>query len=170
MKPRLKQIFVEAGVQPGQMIQLNAAGTAYAAGLRMTASPSASPGVNNDNTQGYGPGSLWVRLDTDEAWICVDATTGAAIWAELALGGNAYQEQLNPQAITGTDTALTDQLDHTPVSDASVSMYMNGIFQKQGSGEDYTISGTQITWLANSGTAVDMDLTDVLVVKYESLA
>jgi hypothetical protein len=85
-----------------------------------------------------------------------------------AAGGTPRQETVTTQNITGTDTALTDTLNNTPSSAVSVKLYLNGILQVQGAGQDYTVSGTTITWLANTGTAVDMDTTDVLVAVYES--
>ena len=78
------------------------------------------------------------------------------------------QEILAAQVITGTDTALTDTLNNTPVSNASVVVYMNGVKQQQGAGLDYTIAGNTITWLASSGTACDLDLLDTVSVTYLS--
>lgn len=173
MKPRLKQLFVEAGLQPGQLIQLNAAGTAWAAGLRFTAAAASSPGVNDDDTQGYAPGSIWVRLDTDEAFLCVDATTGAAVWKEGFMGANPYQESYAGDVIAGgaVDTALSNPASKLPVLSAqSFKLYMNGILQEQGAGKDYTINTTTgvVTWLTTSGTAIAMDASDILTYVYES--
>ncbi len=42
------------------------------------------PGVGNDNTQGYGPGSEWFNTTTNREWTCLSAATGAAVWS---LGG-----------------------------------------------------------------------------------
>ena len=70
------------------------------------------------------------------------------------------------QIHTNSDTALTDTLDNTPVSDASVMFFNNGILQTQGVGKDYTVSGTTITVLASSGTASNMKATDDLVAYY----
>lgn len=78
------------------------------------------------------------------------------------------QEVVATQVITGTDTAITDTLDNTPINNASVKLFLNGIEQRQGATYDYTISGVTITWLALSGTAVDMDATDVLDAVYLS--
>lgn len=95
-------------------------------------------------------------------------------------GGTVYQETLTTQLITGANTALTDTLNNTPASTASVKLYLNGVQQvQQGTGtggqpgtdnttSDYSISGTTITWLAGTGTAVDMDTSDVLQVSYEA--
>jgi hypothetical protein len=38
-----------------------------------------SPTVNDDNTKGYGIGSLWT-LDDNTTYVCTAATTGAAVW------------------------------------------------------------------------------------------
>lgn len=42
-----------------------------------------APVVGNDNTQGYQLGSLWVNSVTKKSYICVDTTTGAAVWTEI---------------------------------------------------------------------------------------
>jgi hypothetical protein len=42
------------------------------------------PGVGNDNTQGYGPGSEWFNTTLSREWTCLSAATGAAVWS---LGG-----------------------------------------------------------------------------------
>ena len=83
-------------------------------------------------------------------------------------GGTHHQEQVTTQAITGTDTALTDELDAVPVSSASVKLLLNGLHQQQGAGKDYTISGKVITWLQSSGSAVPMDTSDILEAIYVS--
>lgn len=78
------------------------------------------------------------------------------------------QETVATEVITGTDTALADTLNATPKANAWVRLYLNGVFQRQGATFDYTISGTTITWLASSGTAVDMDTSDKLDAVYVS--
>lgn len=95
---------------------------------------------------------------SERADITIASTLGA---------GAPVQEAVTTQAVS-TDTALTDTLDSTPVSNASVSLYLNGVMQRQGAGNDYSISGTTITWLAGTGTAVDMETTDTLDALYES--
>ena len=40
------------------------------------------PGTGNDNTQGYAIGSVWVNTSNNMAWICTNASTGAAKWAK----------------------------------------------------------------------------------------
>lgn len=40
------------------------------------------PAASNDNTEGYAVGSRWVDLVTDRSYICLDASTAAAVWKE----------------------------------------------------------------------------------------
>ncbi len=82
--------------------------------------------------------------------------------------GNHRQEAVTTQNITGTDTVLTDTLDYTPKANAALQLFLNGVKQEQGALLDYTVSGTAITWLAATGTAVDLETTDSLVAKYVS--
>lgn len=82
-------------------------------------------------------------------------------------GGTPTQEEVTTQNITGTDTAITDTLNSTPISNSSVVLFLNGQQLVQGAGNDYTISGATITWLASSGSAPDLDTTDTLVAFYE---
>lgn len=82
--------------------------------------------------------------------------------------GTPTQEELASQVITGTDTALTATLSAVPVNNASVRLSLNGVIQSQGAGEDYTVSGQTITWLASTGTAVDMDTNDQIIVAYDA--
>ena len=78
------------------------------------------------------------------------------------------QEAVTTEAITGTDTVMSDTLNNAPISSASVQIYLNGVLQEQGAGKDYTVSGSSITWLAASGTAVDQEVSDVMTAVYLS--
>jgi hypothetical protein len=91
---------------------------------------------------------------------------GITAGAEPNLTENA--EELTTEAITGTDTALTDTLTNTPDDWTKVEAYLNGIKQIYGAGNDFTGTGTTLTWLASTGTAVDMETTDSLEVVYMS--
>lgn len=48
-------------------------------------SATAAPTVNEDSGDGYSVGSIWLDTTDDEAWICADATVGAAVWALMTL-------------------------------------------------------------------------------------
>lgn len=66
-----------------------------------------APTINDDNSYGYSLGSKWYDLIHDEAYICLDAASGAAVWAKATL----TLEELTPLFATATqgikaDTAL----------------------------------------------------------------
>ena len=77
------------------------------------------------------------------------------------------QETLASENISG-DQALAAHLTQQPLNGGAVELYLNGVIQQQGA--DYLVSGTTITWLAGTGTAVPLDTSDVLVVRYTGLA
>jgi hypothetical protein len=85
-----------------------------------------------------------------------------------AAGGTPRQEALTTEAITGTDTAMADQLTNTPVSDASVRLWYFGVLLQQGVTKDYTVSGKVITWLASTGSVPDQTTSEELVAAYDS--
>ncbi len=45
-----------------------------------------APVVGDDNTAGYAINSLWLDTTADKAYICLDASTGAAVWVEITAG------------------------------------------------------------------------------------
>ena len=81
------------------------------------------------------------------------------------------QEAVTTELITNADVTLADVLDNIPLDSAlSLSLYLNGVHQKQGAGLDYTVNPATgaITWLASSGTAVNMQTNDDLWATYLS--
>lgn len=44
------------------------------------------PGGSDDDGQGYSLGSHWINVSTKQAFICLDASTGSAIWHPVASG------------------------------------------------------------------------------------
>lgn len=52
-----------------------------------------APTVTDDETQSYAVGSLWFNETNSTAWICKDATTGAAVWQAAT---NNFVTNINP--------------------------------------------------------------------------
>lgn len=71
------------------------------------------PGAGNDNTQGYGPGSVWVDTVAKEAYHCVDATAGAAVWIEGTLSVTEVAAMLSYK-LDATEAALADLMEGDP--------------------------------------------------------
>lgn len=113
------------------------------------------------------PVDLPVGVTDGMALVVDSAQTSGLKWAAQT-GATCRQEAVAAQNITNADTALTDLLDYTPLASTCVHLYLNGVHQSQGAGKDYTISSKTITWLASTGTAVDMVSTDEIIVGYLS--
>ena len=48
----------------------------------------AAPTVNDDTTSGYSVGSKWLDTTNDNAYVCLDATNGAAVWIETTVAAH----------------------------------------------------------------------------------
>lgn len=62
-------------------------GTASAIVNNLTA--TTNPTANEDTGDGYSVGSVWVNITQKRAYVCVDATLTAAVWALTGTGGNS---------------------------------------------------------------------------------
>lgn len=62
-----------------------------------------NPTANNDTSQGYQVGSRWINTTSDTAFVCVDSTKGAAIWAADGQGSGLSTQG----APASQDTAAT---------------------------------------------------------------
>lgn len=58
-------------------------GTGYAGFQRGTTLSAIDPTVTNDDSENYVVGDFWVNTVTSRAFLCVDTTTGAAVWDQL---------------------------------------------------------------------------------------
>lgn len=80
-------------------------------------SANADPTASDDSGDGYEEGSLWVNTTANTAWICVDATAGAANWNQIdAAGGSgaptdASYITASPEAGLSNETTLRTYLD-----------------------------------------------------------
>lgn len=112
----------------------------------------------------YTPGTSGVATDINH----LAAHLEGIDLALAAVGGTSTQEDVTTEAISGADTDLTDTLSSAPTSAASLRLFLNGVFQIQGAGKDYTITSDTIKWLQSTGTAVIMDTSDVLTALFDA--
>lgn len=68
--------------QSGKLIKVNSSATALEFGLKHNLQATTNPTVSNDSTQGYSVGSCWFNTLNEVFWICMNSTTGAAVWHE----------------------------------------------------------------------------------------
>lgn len=48
----------------------------------------ANPVVGDDTLDGYETGSRWINVTSDEEFVCLDASAGAAVWLSTTGGGS----------------------------------------------------------------------------------
>ena len=59
--------------------------------IKSNLTANVAPTVNDDVDLGYAIGSHWIDTVTDRAYICLDATDGAAVWTEIANAGVSFE-------------------------------------------------------------------------------
>ena len=83
----------------------------------------------------------------------------------LGVGSAPNRKDIIPgELVPGVDQALATPLSVPPLPD-SLTLFLNGIEQVEG--DDYTLAGVTITWLAGTGTAVPLDTSDELTAYYQ---
>ena len=53
------------------------------ASIKHTLSATSAPTVNDDTGDNYEPGSFWIDQSNSDAYICLDNSSGAAIWKKI---------------------------------------------------------------------------------------
>lgn len=125
------------------------------AGTQNKLDGTADPDADNDVDEGYSPGSIWVNLTTDEAFICLDNTDGAAVWesmTESAAGwdGDITDADIDGAADIGADLADADLI---IVDDGA-----GGTNRKSAISRVWTYIWSKICAAANKATAVGGDI------------
>lgn len=68
-----------------------------------------APGVSDDDGDGYEVGSLWINVTLDRAYICLDASTGAAVWRAIDAygdtGGGSIDQASSGLLLLANDSA-----------------------------------------------------------------
>lgn len=82
----------------------------------------------------------------------------------LAVNIDFLNDLITGETVTGTDSVLSGALSFAPSDSESVLCSYNR--QTLSQGQDFTISGTAITWLASSGTAPSLVPSDTLQFYY----
>lgn len=75
-----------------------------AAGLQNNYNATTNPTVTDDTNAGYSVGSVWINVTADEAYRCVDAAAGAAVWVNTTL----TTAELAAVALSGDSDDLTE--------------------------------------------------------------
>lgn len=129
-----------------------------------------SPSVNDDKTNGYSVGSVWIDTVANDVFWCLDASTGAAIWQygdtddtsptvisdHIADATIHFTEaSIDHTAIQNIGTNSHDQIDtHISVALVDADFPSDGIMTRTSSG---TYTNRTITGTTNQVDVVDGD-------------
>ena len=105
-------------------------------------------------------------VNQDTIWLCTanqggTLNTTAITWQQIPTTAglsntNFVDKEIPSGSINGSNTAFT--LSNTPVA-GSEHVYLNGVLQESGAGNDYTISGANITLLSSPLTGEKLRVT-----------
>ena len=101
------QAEAEAGTENTKImtaLRVAQALAASTAGIKNNYAGLAAPTSTDDSSDGYGIGSSWVDMSTDEAYRCLDATVNLAVWVKTTLS----TDELATVALTGNSDDLTE--------------------------------------------------------------
>lgn len=88
-------------------------------GLFDNLTATTDPGVSNDTTESYVVGSMWINVTDDKSFICLDNSTGAAVWTEVTASVSA--PSMTQTELTGT----THTVDNTDLAGSVVRRLNN---------------------------------------------
>jgi len=101
-------------------------------------SATSAPTANDDSGDGYSIGSWWVNVTSDEAYLCVDATVGAAVWTKISVDvPSEIVALLAGQSVSMASLTLSG-------GTANGVLYLNGS-KVATSGSALTFDGTTLT-------------------------
>ena len=110
---------------------------------------TAAPGAGDDNADGYRVGSLWIDTTNDEAYRCVDDSTGAAVW----IGTTLETSDLGSLAmVTPSGTGSTSTFLRGDNAWVAVTTDLVGDTSPQ-LGGDLDCNGAQIQWSQGADVA-----------------
>jgi hypothetical protein len=93
-----------------------------AGGTLNNTTATAAPTVGDDSDDGYSVGSAWYDVSNDEAYVCLDATVGAAVWINTTLDSVSLNDMVDMAAFTimGNNTGSAAKPKHLTVAQATV--------------------------------------------------
>ena len=97
-KPNTLAIAVYIKIDDSSAVKLSQVGAVAPLNNYDSISP---PTVNDDETQGYGVGSMWVDRGINVAYICLNPTTGNANWQQI--GSSSAAGATGPTGPSGMD-------------------------------------------------------------------
>lgn len=109
------------------------------------------PAVSDDNTSGYSIGSHWIDVSNDVLYVCVDDTTGNAVWLNSSSGGVT--------SVNGFVGAVT--LDTDNINEGSSNLYYTETRVTNNTTVQANLTHTGLTNNPHSVTKTQIGLSNV---------
>lgn len=109
-------------------------------------SATSAPTTSDDSDNGYAEGSVWYDTTNDESYVCLDASTGAAVWLNTTLTIN----DLGAAALKGVDTDFTSPTNDDLPTTLAVENRIDALHSFDTS--QATTSGTSFDFTVPGGT------------------
>ena len=107
-------VTLTSGATAGQVFEAVGLSTFSLIAGKMNYDATTAPTVNDDTADGYRKGSMWIDINNDEVYRCVDDSLGAAVWIGTTLevsevGAFTYSKaEIDAKLNSVSDTDLTD--------------------------------------------------------------
>lgn len=113
-------------------------------------SGTAAPTATDDLGEGYSAGSFWFDTTNDIAYLCLDATAGAAIWKRINTGGDGARvyNDADLTISTSSSTELTFNSERYDDNDYHSTVSNTGRLVAPEAGR-YS-AGVNVAWASNS--------------------
>lgn len=136
-------------------------------GAQTNYSATTDPTVNDDSGDGYSVGSPWVNATADKAFLCLDATVGAAVWVQIGGFGEVtfaasrivLSESGDSNFKAGTATQLFGILSGTDFNMADATLQRPVIKDYGLTRTAPTVSAGALTLDLTAGNAFEVSLT-----------
>lgn len=161
---------LDVGAGPGIFVTADTVEIAYFSGSvsALSAGVASSLGTSQSSSRGDHVHAVFTATAVGLANANAEGSSAA-----LSRADHAHQRDIARTVMVAITSSVSidsglPAFAYTPITSSGVIVYLNGLIQFPGSGHDYTIAGDTITWLAGSGTAVDLATNDELLVSFFS--
>ena len=137
-------IVLTSGASTGQILEAVGLTTFSLVNGKVNYTATAAPTAGDDNADGYRVGSMWIDINNDESYRCVDDSTGAAVW----IGTTLETSDLGSLALV------------TPSGTGSTSTFLRGDNSWQTVDALPSQSGHNGKYLTTSGSAASWAVLD----------
>lgn len=126
------------------------------------------PTVNDDNTEGYEVGSRWIDVSNQREYICLETSTGVAVWKVITgPTGAVFSTATKTGAYTATindHLILCDAVGGSFIITLPAAAVVTGLILHI---KKIDSSGNTVTIDADASETIDKGLTAILTAQFE---